>query len=194
MCRLPHWNRAGEWCQPREAASAAPLYAMSIEGARLVGQEPALAVEAAGVARERPTRADHAVARHHDADGVTAVRHTHRPRRAGPADAPRDRAVGDGRAVGDVAQRDARPSAGTACLSARAAGRTRSALRRSTPAAPRQRPVPPVGPRAAPRRCLAPADPRNLRSSPAPATKSTRWMPSSEPPMYTAPTGDSTMS
>jgi signal transduction histidine kinase len=86
--------------------------------AGLVGEEPALGLDAAGVAGERARRADHAVAGHDDRDRVAGVRG---PDGAGGATAQRevrrDVAVGGRRAVGHLAQR--RPDA----LLQRAAGR-----------------------------------------------------------------------
>src|SRR5690349_2524218 len=49
-------------------------------------EQPALALDAASVARERAVRADHAVTRNHDADGVRAVRQADRPYRLGSPD------------------------------------------------------------------------------------------------------------
>src|SRR5258708_4974500 len=69
--------------------SAAPLPPESIapsEWARrrdapLVLEQPLLARKAAPIAGERPVRADHAVTRHDDADGIAPVREAHGSRR-----------------------------------------------------------------------------------------------------------------
>ena len=69
-----------------------------------VRQQPALAVQAPAVARERPIRADHPVTGHDDGDGIAVVGETHRARRARIADPPRELAVAPGFAERDFLQ------------------------------------------------------------------------------------------
>src|SRR3954447_1148457 len=68
----------------------------------LVVEQCALGRQAAGVARQRPVGADHAMARRDDRDRVAAVGAADRSRHA--AQLPRELAVGDRLAVRDLAQ------------------------------------------------------------------------------------------
>ena len=67
-------------------------------------EQPALAVEAAGVAGERPVGADDSVARHEDADRIAAHRAAHAPREVAIAEALGEIAVRDCLAERDLAQ------------------------------------------------------------------------------------------
>src|SRR5690349_21493231 len=72
---------------------------------RLVLEQPALARQAAAVAGQRAVRADHAMARHDDADRVAAVRQADGARTVRAADALGQLAVALGRAIRNVEQR-----------------------------------------------------------------------------------------
>ena len=108
-------------------------------------QQDALALHPAAVAGERAGGAHDAVARHDHGDRVAAVGHPDGPGAVpGPAQPRGDLAVRRGGAVGDRRAAPPTPPAGTACRGEPAAGRSRSAPRRSTPrAARRLRPGPP---------------------------------------------------
>lgn len=70
----------------------------------LVGEEPALAVDAAAVAGEGAVGADDAMAGDDDADRIRAIREADGADGFGAADALGELAVGDGRAAGDLAE------------------------------------------------------------------------------------------
>src|SRR5882762_7644166 len=71
---------------------------------RLQLEQSSLALQPASVAGQRSVGADHAVAGNDDRDRIAGVGEAHGARRRGMADAPRDLAVADGLAVGNVLQ------------------------------------------------------------------------------------------
>src|SRR5688572_5724257 len=71
----------------------------------LEGQEGALGIESAGVAGERPLRADQPMAWNDDRQGVESGGPTHRPRRPGLSESLGELAVRDRLAVGYFRQR-----------------------------------------------------------------------------------------
>ena len=70
-----------------------------------MGEQPALARDAAAIARQCPVRSDDAMAGDDDADGIVAIRVAHRTDGGGPPDPLRQRPIGDGLSAGDLAQR-----------------------------------------------------------------------------------------
>ena len=70
----------------------------------LMFEQPALALEAAGVAGQSTVGADHTVTWDDDRNRIAVVRHAHRPRRLWSADAIGKLPVADDRAGRDTAQ------------------------------------------------------------------------------------------
>src|SRR5579863_10304803 len=82
-------------------------------------QQPAFALDAAAVAGQRPISADHAMARHHDADRVGPVGRPNRANRTGPSEFRSQRAVAE-----RLAWRDRREAGPYRALERRAGGTT----------------------------------------------------------------------
>src|SRR5690242_2127057 len=86
-------------------------------------EQPALALDAAAIAGQCPVRSDDAVAGDDDADGVVPIGVAYGADRCGASDPLGERAIGDGLAAGDLAQRPPH-----AFLERRAPGRYRQGI------------------------------------------------------------------
>ena len=82
----------------------APPLGMAGQDMGLVLKQPALAVQAAAVAAQAAIGGDDAMAGDDDRDRVLAIRPTDGPARSRLADPPRQLGIGDGAAVGNLAQ------------------------------------------------------------------------------------------
>src|ERR1700680_5041910 len=105
--RKPGWSSGSKSSRRRRWEADADLrgWPRSDAGGALVREQPALAVDAAAIAGQGAVGTDDAVAGYDDADRVGAVGEADGPHRPRPADAPRELAIGNRRAAGDVAQR-----------------------------------------------------------------------------------------
>jgi len=141
--------RAGHECDSRGASSSADR----INGRALELDQEALGLESAAVAGQRPVRADHAVARDDDRDGVRAICSAGGADRGGPADAGGELGVRDRLAVPDALQLGPDRAAGMACRMAtgrsnarRSRAKYSSSWRRTAENAPSSRAMPAGGP------------------------------------------------